>query len=52
MKDLKARLEQAQASNKQMQDYVNFLKNSYMSYFNENTFDNFEYGGSSLYGIH
>ena len=42
IKDLKARLDQAQITNKQMQDYVNFLKNSYISYFNENTLNTFE----------
>ena len=46
IKDLKARLDQAQVTNKQMQDYVNFLKNSYISYFNENTFQSFEQHGA------
>ena len=46
---LKARLDQAQITNKQMQDYVNFLKNSYISYFNENTLHSFE-SSSNLIG--
>lgn len=49
IKDLKARLDQAQTTNKQMQDYVNFLKNSYISYFNENTLHSFE-SSSNLIG--
>ena len=49
IKDLKARLDQAQITNKQMQDYVNFLKNSYISYFNENTLNTFE-NSSNLIG--
>ena len=51
IKDLKARLEQATATNKQMQDYVNFLKNSYMSYFNDNSLDSYDFGSSNLYGL-
>lgn len=47
IKDLKAKLEQTQLTNKQMQEYVNFLKNSYITYFNESTLSSFESGGSS-----
>ncbi len=36
IKDLKDRLEQATATNKSMQNYVNFLKNSYSTVFNDN----------------
>jgi len=52
VKDLKARLDQATLTNKQMQDYVNFLKNSYINYFNDNTFDSYEYVSSNrnIYG--
>jgi len=46
IKDLKARLEQTQATNKQMQEYVNFLKNSYVAYFNENSLHAFDNGAA------
>lgn len=42
VKDLKARLDQTHISNKQMSDYVNFLKNSYIQYFNESFLPGFE----------
>ena len=51
IKDLKARLDQTQISNKQMSEYVNFLKNSYIQYFNENVLRGFESSSSALGGI-
>jgi len=38
--DLKDKLDQSYATNKSMQNYVNFLKNSYSSMFNDNTLFN------------
>ncbi len=46
---MKAKLEQTQVANKQMQDYVNFLKNTYVTYFNENSLQNFDNSSSNFY---
>lgn len=50
IRDLKSRLEQLQLTNKQMQEYVSFLKNSYVTYFNDNTLHSFESGSSNFIG--
>lgn len=51
IRDLKAKLEQAQLTNKQMQEYVNFLKNSYITYFNDQTiFDSSSNNNNPLIG--
>lgn len=42
IRDLRYKLEQTQQANKQMQEYVHFLKNSYITYFNDNTLQNFD----------
>lgn len=47
IRDLKAKLEQMQVTYKQMQEYVNFLKNSYISYFNDQTLNTFDAGAAS-----
>lgn len=35
IRDLETRLEQETSKNRQMQEYVNFLKNTYLSYFDD-----------------
>lgn len=37
IRDLEVNLEQEKGKNKQMQEYVNFLKNTYMSYFGDSS---------------
>ena len=49
IKDLKTRLEQVQLTNKQMQEYVNFLKNSYVTYFNDGSLNSFDSLSSTNY---
>lgn len=47
VRDLRYKLEQTQQANKQMQEYVNFLKNSYITYFNDNTLQSFDCTGNA-----
>lgn len=42
IRDLNAKYEQVLATNKQMQEYINFMKNSYMSYFNDQPISSYD----------
>lgn len=51
IRDLKTQLDQAIFKNKQMQEYVNFIKNSYLTYFNDPPIGSLDAAATNYLGL-